>query len=200
LLLLIGGVAFSLRALRLQSYVAALAVFTRCWTVNFLESGTTGAIGPGVSTRIATVSIAIACLYASQLISPRTETAPPEQPASELEEVFALIGRYARPMFSLFATAMLTALFYLEVSGSLLTVAWAFEAVALLAAGFALRERVLRLSGLLLFGVSILKVFAYDLRELEALPRIASFVVLGLMLIGVSFGYSRYREKLSRFL
>jgi uncharacterized membrane protein len=200
LLLLIGGVAFSLRDLRLQSYVAALAVFTRCWTVNFLESGTTGAIGPGVSTRIATVSIAIACLYASQLISPRTETAPPEQPASELEEVFALIGRYARPMFSLFATAMLTALFYLEVSGSLLTVAWAFEAVALLAAGFALRERVLRLSGLLLFGVSILKVFAYDLRELEALPRIASFVVLGLMLIGVSFGYSRYREKLSRFL
>ncbi|HYL59748.1 MAG TPA: DUF2339 domain-containing protein [Candidatus Acidoferrales bacterium] len=203
LLLLIGGVVFPLRDLRLQSYVAALAVFARCWTVNFTESGTASAIaslGPAVSTRISSVSIAIACLYASQLIAPRADAAPTAEPTVELENVVELIERYARQMLSLFATAMLTALFYLEVAGSLLTVAWALEAVALLTAGFALRERVLRLSGLLLFGVSILKVFAYDLRELEALPRIASFVVLGLMLIGVSFGYSRYREKLSRFL
>ena len=203
LLLLIGGRVLPLRDLRLQSYIAAIAVFARCWTINFAESGADGAIaalGPAVSTRIGSVSIAIACLYASQLIAPRTEAARPAPPASEFDSALALIERYARPTLSLFATAILTALFYLEVAGSLLTVAWALEAVALLAAGFALRERVLRLSGLLLFGVSILKVFAYDLRELEALPRIASFVVLGLMLIGVSFGYSRYREKLSRFL
>jgi uncharacterized membrane protein len=53
---------------------------------------------------------------------------------------------------------------------------------------------------LLLFFVSVFKVFSYDLRQLDALPRIASFIVLGALLIAVSFGYSRYREKLSRFL
>lgn len=69
-----------------------------------------------------------------------------------------------------------------------------------MSAGFAMRERVLRLSGLVIFAAAIVKVFAYDFRQLDAMPRILSFIVLGAMLIAVSFAYSRYREKLSRFL
>jgi uncharacterized membrane protein len=60
--------------------------------------------------------------------------------------------------------------------------------VALLAAGFALRDRVLRLSGLALFLVCTLKLFFWDLRNLETLPRIVSFIVLGLLLVAVSWG------------
>ena len=41
---------------------------------------------------------------------------------------------------------------------------------------------------------------AYDLSELDPLLRILSFVVLGLLLLAVSFIYTRYREKLQRFL
>ncbi len=61
-------------------------------------------------------------------------------------------------------------------------------------------ERVLRLYGLGLLAVCIGKVFAYDLRELESLPRILSFVVLGALLLVVSFAYTRFREKLHRYL
>jgi uncharacterized membrane protein len=101
---------------------------------------------------------------------------------------------------SLLATTLLGALIFHEVSGSVLTVAWGVEAVALLAAGFALRDRVLRLSGLALFLVCTLKLFFWDLRNLETLPRIVSFIVLGLLLVAVSWVYTRFRDQVQRFL
>ncbi len=101
---------------------------------------------------------------------------------------------------SLLATTLLGALIYHEVTGSLLTVAWAVEAVVLLAAGFALRDRVLRLSGLALFLICTSKLFFWDLRNLETLPRIVSFIVLGLLLVTVSWVYTRFRDQVQRFL
>ena len=101
---------------------------------------------------------------------------------------------------SLLATTLLGALIYHEVTGSLLTVAWALEAVVLLAAGFALRDRVLRLSGLALFLICTVKLFFWDLRNLETLPRIISFIVLGLLLVTVSWVYTRFRDQVQRFL
>jgi uncharacterized membrane protein len=101
---------------------------------------------------------------------------------------------------SLLATTLLGALIYHEVTGSLLTVAWAVEALVLLAAGFALRDRVLRLSGLALFLICTLKLFFWDLRNLETLPRIISFIVLGLLLVTVSWVYTRFRDQVQRFL
>ena len=82
-------------------------------------------------------------------------------------------------MFSCLATALFTALLYYEVSGSLLTVAWGLEGIALLLAGFPLRERSLRLAGLALFFFCISKLFFWDLRQLDTGYRILSFFVLG---------------------
>ena len=110
------------------------------------------------------------------------------------------IGSLHRMYVSLLATLLLGALIYHEVTGSLLTVAWGAEAVALLAAGFALRDRVLRLSGLGLFLICTLKLFFWDLRNLETLPRIVSFIVLGLLLVAVSWVYTRFRDQVQRFL
>src|ERR1019366_7184476 len=110
------------------------------------------------------------------------------------------IGSLHRMYDSLLATMLLGALIFHEVSGSVLTVAWGMEAVALLAAGFALRDRVLRLSGLALFLICTLKLFFWDLRNLETLPRIVSFIVLGLLLVAVSWVYTRFRDQVQRFL
>ena len=109
-------------------------------------------------------------------------------------------GSLPRLYDSLLATLLLGTLIYHEVSGSVLTVAWGAEAVALLAAGFALRDRVLRLSGLGLFLICTLKLFFWDLRNLETLPRIVSFIVLGLLLVAVSWVYTRFRDQVQRFL
>ena len=55
-------------------------------------------------------------------------------------------------------------LLFNEVSGGMLTVAWGIEGIALLLAGFPLRDRVFRLTGLALFLICVLKLFLYDLQ------------------------------------
>jgi uncharacterized membrane protein len=107
---------------------------------------------------------------------------------------------YARLYYSLLAAGLTAALIYQQVSGSMLTIAWGLEGVALLAAGFPLRDRVLRLSGLAMLVGCIGKLFFWDLSYLETLPRILSFIVLGALLVGVSWVYTRFREQVQRYL
>jgi hypothetical protein len=101
---------------------------------------------------------------------------------------------------SLLASVLATALLYQEVSGSMLTVAWGTEGAVLLGAGFLLRDRGLRLQGMALFLICTGKLFFYDLRALETLYRILSFFVLGMILVGVSWVYTRFRDQLQRYL
>jgi uncharacterized membrane protein len=56
------------------------------------------------------------------------------------------------------------------------------------------RSRILRHMAIILFGVTILKIFTYDLSFLDTLYRIFSFVALGLILLAVSYLYQRYRD------
>jgi hypothetical protein len=170
--------------LRWQSYVLAALAFWRSWNTNFNAPDSLA----GISGRIATGAFVIACLYAAQLLLPRK--------AGEM----AGIERHARTFYSVLAAVLLAVLLYYEVSGSMLTVAWGIEGVALLIAGFPLNDRVQRLSGLALFLVCILKLFLYDLRHLETMYRILSFIVLGLMLVSVSWVYTRFRDRIQRYL
>jgi hypothetical protein len=104
-----------------------------------------------------------------------------------------------RPDLHLWAASVLGAvLIDQEVSGSVLTLAWGALALALLGAGFAVRERPLRLQGLALFLLCVLKLFVYDLRNLETPFRILSFVALGLILLGVSWAYTRFRTHVQK--
>ena len=63
-----------------------------------------------------------------------------------------------------------------------------------------LRDRVQRLSGLFLFLICVLKLFFYDLRQLETINRILSFIVLGLILVSVSWIYTRFRDRIQKYL
>jgi len=123
---------------------------------------------------------AVACLYGAQLIAPR--------------------GHMLRLYHSLLGTTLAGLLLCNQVSGRMLTIAWGIQGVTLLAAGFPLRDRVLRLSGLAILLFCILKLFVYDLSYLETLPRIFSFLVLGLILVAVSWVYTRFRDRVARYL
>jgi uncharacterized membrane protein len=144
--------------------------------------GALAAVGVAVRWPEPALSLAAmaALAYAGQLASPR-DTHP-------------------RRVLSLFGGILIAALLYQRVSGSLLTVAWGIQGVVLLAAGFPLRDRVLRLSGLALLWFCTLKLFVYDLSFLETLPRILSFLALGAILVGVSWIYTRFREHVRRYL
>ena len=62
---------------------------------------------------------------------------------------------------------------------------WLGVALALVAAGFRIPDKALRLAGLILLTATILKVFLLDAAELTGVLRILSFLGLGIALIGM---------------
>lgn len=70
---------------------------------------------------------------------------------------------------------------------------WLFYSVALMVTGIWRRLQGLRVIAIALFGITILKIFIYDLSFLERLYRIFSFIGLGVILLAVSYLYQRYK-------
>lgn len=75
-----------------------------------------------------------------------------------------------------------------------LSILWALYASLLIGVGIFKRLRGARVLGILLLGATILKVFFVDLSSLQTFYRIISFIVLGLLLLAVSYGYNRYKH------
>ncbi|HWO02688.1 MAG TPA: DUF2339 domain-containing protein [Blastocatellia bacterium] len=76
-----------------------------------------------------------------------------------------------------------------------LSMVWMVYGGAMLAIGLWRGNKLLRYFALSLLGLAILKVFFIDLSSLEKLYRIISFIVLGAILLAVSFLYQRLRQR-----
>ncbi|WP_418790291.1 DUF2339 domain-containing protein [Phosphitispora sp. TUW77] len=77
-----------------------------------------------------------------------------------------------------------------------LSVVWTLYAIGLMAAGFIWKRSPLRYMSIIIFGVTIFKVFLFDLANLDTIYRIVSFIVLGGLLVVVSFLYQKYRNRI----
>ena len=75
-----------------------------------------------------------------------------------------------------------------------LSVLWALYASILIGVGIFKQLRGARLLGILLLGATALKVFMLDLSSLRTFYRIISFIVLGLLLLIVAYGYNRFKH------
>ena len=71
---------------------------------------------------------------------------------------------------------------------------WLLYSMVLMGLGIWRRVRGIRVISIVLFGFTILKIFIYDLSFLETLYRIFSFIGLGVILLGVSYLYQRYKS------
>ena len=80
-----------------------------------------------------------------------------------------------------------------------LTGLWAFYAAIVLVIGIAKRSRFVRVAGLVLLAVPIIKVFAYDVIALEQVYRIIAFVGLGMLLLTSGYLYQRYSKTIKGF-
>lgn len=78
------------------------------------------------------------------------------------------------------------------------SVAWLALAAALLALGIFRKSRELRYVSLAVVMLTVLKVFIGDMADLTGLYRVASFLVLGLTLVGIGYLYQRYIFPLNR--
>jgi hypothetical protein len=97
--------------------------------------------------------------------------------------------------YVLAATTLLTALLWNEVDRQWLSVAWGIEGFVLVASGFVQRDKVLRVAGLVVFGLLVLKILFVDLAGAETIYRILSFIVAGCLLLAASYGYARFSVK-----
>jgi uncharacterized membrane protein len=68
---------------------------------------------------------------------------------------------------------------------------WMAYGAMLMLVGFWRRSAFVRWQALLLIAVTIIKVFVYDVSQLDKGYRILSFIVLGVLLLTISFVYQR---------
>ena len=68
---------------------------------------------------------------------------------------------------------------------------WGLIGLALLYAGLVRRATAFQLAGFALFGVSLAKLFVYDLAFLSSVARALSFLAVGAVLIAGGFFYQR---------
>jgi len=70
---------------------------------------------------------------------------------------------------------------------------WLLYSIVAMVTGIARNARGPRFFAIGLFGLTILKIFIVDLAFLETLYRVFSFMALGVILLGVSYAYQRYK-------
>ncbi len=74
-----------------------------------------------------------------------------------------------------------------------LSILWGFYALLLIVLGIVQRKKYLRIGAIGLFGLTLLKLFFYDISDLDTISKTVVFVVLGVLLLIVSFLYNKYK-------
>jgi uncharacterized membrane protein len=72
------------------------------------------------------------------------------------------------------------------------SIAWALFALGLILVGMRIKQRPARYAGVALLGVTLAKLFLYDLSDLDELYRIGAFISVAVILIAASFIYQRF--------
>jgi uncharacterized membrane protein len=142
------------------------------------------------------VFVLAALLYSAHALRTAEPVLEPWQP----HVTMWLYGTFAVLLF-VGLTLEVSAYFYArapQARFAAMSVVWTLYAIALMLLGFRYQQARVRLVALGLFGVTILKVFLADMARVSTPFRIVSFVLLGLMLIGASYLYYRYRGHVLR--
>lgn len=74
-----------------------------------------------------------------------------------------------------------------------LSILWGLYAFVLITIGIIWRKRYLRIGSIALIGVTLAKLFIYDIFELDTLARTIAFISLGIFLLVVSFLYNKFK-------
>ena len=69
---------------------------------------------------------------------------------------------------------------------------WLFYALSTLIIGMWLKRSLIRYAALAVLVLTVIKVFLWDMSGLGGLYRVASFLGLGLSLVGIGYLYQRY--------
>ncbi len=75
-----------------------------------------------------------------------------------------------------------------------LSILWGVFALVLIVVGIAKSRKHLRVAAIILFAITLVKLFFYDITDLGTIPKTILFVSLGLLLLVISFLYNKYKD------
>lgn len=75
-----------------------------------------------------------------------------------------------------------------------LSILWGCYSLFMVILGIWKRKRYLRIGAIGLFGVTLIKLFFYDLTDLDTISKTIVLVALGMLLLIISFMYNKYRQ------
>lgn len=78
-----------------------------------------------------------------------------------------------------------------------LSILWGIYALAMVVLGIWQNKKFLRLVAMILFGVTLIKLFFYDIASLNTISKTIVFVSLGVLLLIISFLYNKYKNRIS---
>lgn len=103
-------------------------------------------------------------------------------------------------LYSVLGTLFAFILIVLELKEYFISIGWLALALALTIVGFIFNKKHLRIQGIVILFITIFKVFIYDIRELEAIYRTISYIVLGIILLLISFIYTKYKDRIKEII
>ncbi len=110
------------------------------------------------------------------------------------EEGRASVLNLVHWVFAYAATIVLTLLVLLNVAPSYVSLALGIEGFTFLCAGFLMKEKFFRLSGLSMLGLLSSKLLFFDLANHNTLERILSFIAAGIIFLLASYVYGRFTQ------
>ena len=156
------------------------------WVAWALGSCTVCLLEPGARfpapTQLALLAVSIPCLLANVRTSAALTSDRVLLTAVSVISVWALFSRFAYVLLTLPGIGLKAA--------PAVTLPWILYAIALIAIGFAFRARYLRYLSFAVFGATLVKIFAYDLTDLDPGIRVVLLMLLGLGMVGAASGTS----------
>ncbi len=77
-----------------------------------------------------------------------------------------------------------------------LSILWGSYAIALIVLGIARKLKHIRIFAIALFGLTLAKLFLFDMANLETIPKTILFVSIGVMLLVASFLYNKFTKQI----
>jgi uncharacterized membrane protein len=103
---------------------------------------------------------------------------------------------YTQKMLALLSFVLLMVFIANQWDGITVTLLWLMVAVILFSWGVAGKAVWLRMSGMVLMGVTLLKLVAFDSLRFSPVQKIIAYLTLGVLLLLVGFFYQKFKEKL----
>lgn len=75
-----------------------------------------------------------------------------------------------------------------------LSILWGVFSLLMVVLGIRNKQKPVRIAGIALFGVTLVKLFFYDIANLSTIAKVIVFISLGILLLIISFLYNKYKD------